>query len=74
MDAVEAGVEGLWDMPLDAGALVQDVPDPASVAILAMTLARELDSDGWLRFQQRVRARYRALTRPGTPDGPAGQR
>ncbi len=69
MDIVEISLEGLYDWPVDAHLLVQDVPDAARVAILATTVARpgSHTDDG---LQHAVRTRYRALTQPGEPDGP----
>ena len=66
MDIVELVLEGLWDMPPDWGTLVRDVPDAASVAIVALFFGWRADD----RFEGAVRARYRELTRPGEPDGP----
>jgi len=40
MDVAGNGVEGLWEVIGDISVLVQDVPDAASVAILATTMAR----------------------------------
>jgi hypothetical protein len=39
MDIVEISLEGLYDWPVDVRLLIQDVPDAASVAILATTVA-----------------------------------
>ncbi len=70
MGAVGNGLEGLWEVVSDIGVLIQDVPDAASVAILATTMARPgLHADDGL--QHAVRTRYRALTQPGQPDGPS---
>ncbi len=70
MDIVEISLEGLYDWPVDVRLLIQDVPDAASVAILATTVALfELPMDEGL--QHAVRTRYRALTQPGQPDGPS---
>lgn len=66
MDIIELGVEGLWDTPPDWGILVRDVPDAASVAIVALFFGWRPDD----RFEGAVRARYRELTRPGELDGP----
>ncbi len=69
MDVGENGVDGLWELPQDKGALVFDMTDAASVAILATTAATlGLHTDDEL--QQAVRSRYKALTRPGAVDGP----
>ncbi len=66
MDIVDMGLEGLWDTPWDCSVLVRDVPDPASVAILALSVGWRADEG----FARAVRARYRELTQPGEPDGP----
>ncbi len=39
MDAERHGVDGRWEMPQDRGALVFDMTDAASVAIVATTAA-----------------------------------
>ncbi len=69
MDIVEISLEGLYDWPVDVHLLVQDVPDAASVAILATTVAHpgSHTDDG---LQHAVRTRYWALTQPGEPNGP----
>ena len=59
-----------WDVMGDMGALICDVPDPASVAILAILLPDRVGRHLRPAVQRAVRARYRTLTRPGLPDGP----
>lgn len=51
-------------------ALVEDVPDPASVAILVMALTGELTFVERRSLQRAVRGRYCQFTQPGYPDGP----
>lgn len=69
MDVGGHGVDGRWEMPRDRGALVFDMTDAASVAILA-TMAATLGLHTDNELQRAVRTWYRALTQPGTVDGP----
>jgi hypothetical protein len=50
--------------------LVEDVPDIVSVAILTTTILHLLGPLTASSFQEAVRARYRASTQAGRPDGP----
>ncbi len=53
MDVVALGLEGLWETSVDCRALVRDVPDAASVAILTLFRAWSVDK----QCDQAVRAR-----------------
>lgn len=66
MDLVQFGPHVQRSTPTVLSALVRDVPDAASVAILASLVGRQ----GGRAFEQAVRARYQELTQPGEPDGP----
>ncbi len=75
MDAVDLSelyLDYLWEIA-PAGeiqAIVRDAPDLASVSIVATTMPEDVDPALRLACRETVRARYRALTRPGTADGP----
>ncbi len=73
MDLVTCATGGAEDLP-DATpalwALVPDVPDPASMVLLVLTLARVAGPTLPAEARRLVQDRYRQLTEPGAPDGP----
>ncbi len=70
---VDGGVEDLTAAAPALWALVPDVPDPASMALLVLALATAAGPTLSPEQDRLVHACYQQLTQRGAPDGPQQQ-